>query len=244
MRGDVPPGLASIVMRCLAKEREDRWSTMRDFMLALAPYSPSSTNVGVVTALSPAPYAASAAGPITSLSPAPGTSGTPAGSKRPPQVQSGATEAPASLTLSSQTDAREARRARNVIFVGLAGAAVLVAVLAMVAFRMTSRGDDLTKGADVVSSQPPGAAAAAEAPETPVTPAAEQPTVPAAVSVTPAPSSSSSAVASASAAPVSEHPASSVRGTAPKAPHVVEHVAPKQRPSGAAESITDFGGRR
>jgi serine/threonine-protein kinase len=246
MRGDVPPGLASIVMRCLAKEREDRWSTMRDFMQALAQYSPAAPNVGVLTALSPAPFTASATGPGTTPSPGSGTAGAPAVPKRPPQAQSGATEAPASLTLSSQTDAREARRARNVIFVGLAGAAVLVAVLATVAFRMTSRGDDLAKGADGVSPLPPKAAAAISVapPETAVSPVGEQPTVPASVSVTPAAPPSSSSVAPPSAASVTERAGSAAtRGTTPpKAPHVVEHTAPKQRPPG--ESITDFGGRR
>jgi serine/threonine-protein kinase len=240
MRGDVPPGLAAVVMRCLAKDRADRWSTMRDFMLALAPYTPSSSNVGVVTALSPAPYGASTTGSGASKAPA---TVPLAVAKRGPQVQSVATEAPASLTLSSQTDAREARRARNVIFVGLAGAAVLVAVLATVAFRMTSRGDDLAKGTEGVSAQPPKAAAAAPtaAPAMPNAPVVEEPMVPAAVSVTPA-VPSSGAIVSRPAGSVTEPPISALRGVPSRGAHAVERVTPKQRPS--AESITDFGGRR
>jgi serine/threonine-protein kinase len=237
MRGDVPPGLASVVMRCLAKEREDRWSSMRDFMVALAPYSPSATasKLGATTALSPAPFVSTPNGSGASRI----TDPVPVVAKRPPNAQSGATEAPASLTLSSQSDAQAARRAKNVIFVGLAGAAVLVAVLATVALRMTSGADNLAKGGE---GNPTPKAAATAPTASPASPVVEEPAVPASVSVTPAAPSSSSAVAPHPTASVTESPSSVVRRNPQTPPHPADHAIPKQRPQ--TDSITDFGGRR
>lgn len=237
LRGDVPSGLASVIMRCLAKDRADRWSTMRDFMIALAPYSPGAKSLGAITALSPAPSPESTAttGSGTSKSPAPDV-------KRSPSGLPGGTEAPASLTLSSQTDAREARRARNVIFIGLFGAAVLVATLATIAFRW-SRGDDPGKSAEGTSEGPPKSAAAAAPEVTPAVPeAAREPTVTASVAAPVEAPSSSGALDGARSAPPPKEAASSMAKAPPHAVHVFEHATPKQRPQ--AESITDFGGRR
>jgi serine/threonine protein kinase len=245
MRGDVPPGLASVVMRCLAKERTDRWSSMRDFMMALAPYSPSATasKLGATTALSPAPFVSTPNGSGTSRV----TDPVPVVAKRPPSAHSGATEAPASLTLNSQSesDTREARRARNVIFVGLAGAAVLVAVLVTVALRVTSGGDELPKGGQGIASPKAAATAPATVAAPAASPVVEEPAVPASVSVTPAAPSSSSAVTQHPATSVKESSASLVRGNPrnPQTPlHPADPAIPKQRPQ--TDSITDFGGRR
>jgi serine/threonine-protein kinase len=237
LRSDLPPGLAAVIMRCLAKDRADRFPSMRDFTLALAPFA-AEAGVGITTTLSRlTPHGQS----VVAATPA--SEGPATIASATSQVRTGATEAPASLTLSSQTDLDVARRARNVIFVGLFGAAILVSVLAVIAIRMSGRGDDVAKGADGVTDPPKAAAAGmtssppGAAPDvTPQEPGAAA-AVPSALLATATPATAPSTPAVAAPVVVTERPKEQkpVHDTA-------EHVAPKPRPQ--AETLTDFGGRR
>ncbi len=240
MRGDVPPGLAAIVMRCLAKDRDERWPTMRDLMGALSPYSTKSAPLGATAVSRVSPIGASTTGSGVST---PGPASPAAAASAPSRVPTGATEAPASLTLSSQSDLREARRARTVIFVGLFGAAILVAVLATLLLRMTSGGEEVAKGSEGVPAEAPKAAAAgATAAEAPVAPATAQETpVITTVNATAVPAPVESAPRS--PVPTPESASATAKPREQRSVPAGEHVTlPRPRPGG--ESLTDFGGRR
>ncbi|HEX4339070.1 MAG TPA: serine/threonine-protein kinase [Polyangiaceae bacterium] len=232
-RGDLPPGLSAVIMRCLAKDRADRFPSMRDFTLALLPCMPE----GMTSAVHAAGTRVSSYGASTTgsrFTPAPLSPGARPSGRTP----SGSTEAPASLTLSSQSELHEQRKARKVIFVGLFGAALLVAVLATIAFRMSGRGDDVAKGADGVPETPKVAAAGV---------AQGEPTAAVTSMKEPAPVPPASVeVASSPRKPIAEpvvtaaHAHAQAPATEQKPPvHVV-----LTKPHPQTESITDFGGRR
>jgi serine/threonine-protein kinase len=47
LRPDVPEGLAAVIARCLAKERNERYSNIGEVALALAPYAPQRAKISV-----------------------------------------------------------------------------------------------------------------------------------------------------------------------------------------------------
>jgi serine/threonine-protein kinase len=241
-RSDLPSGLSSVVMRCLAKDRAERYSSMREVLAALLPYAPQGAATTAVSGLPVYRSRTTGSGisrPITS-----GTrqiGGSPPAT--PPTAQT-STAAPASLTLTSG-ESREARRARAAIFVGLFGAAILVSVIAVFIFRFTTGGSDAAKAQEGVRADPPKAAAGAPGPV--VAPQA------AAKAVEP-PHDPAAITSGAATVPASSHPAKEVASAAPEAttaarpkeprgPRPSDHGVPK-RPPAQAETITDFGGRR
>jgi serine/threonine protein kinase len=73
-RPDLPPALERVILRALAKRREDRWASMADFSAALA-----SIRVSSVTEQKAVPRTADATSPMTSFAPASPLAPTPAG---------------------------------------------------------------------------------------------------------------------------------------------------------------------
>jgi serine/threonine-protein kinase len=236
-RGDMPPGLSAVIMRCLAKDRADRWPTMRDLMMALAPYAPETSGFlkasTVVSGL--AAYGTRTTGSGASRAPTPIPPMQPVPS---PRTDRTSTEAPASLTLSSETDLRAARHARAAIFVGLFGAAIVVAALAFFAFRFTGRGEEVAKGIP----EAPRVGAAAQGVTAPETPAVTAVTA-SGVAAVPVTETIAAPAKSASAEKGALVESASAAMSRPKPHVVVERPIPK-RPGAQAESITDFGGRR
>jgi serine/threonine protein kinase len=233
-RSDLPPGLSDIVMRCLAKDRSERWSSMREVLAALLPYAPQGTTTTKVSGLPV--YRSRTTGSGISR---PITSGTRKIAEPQPvsplTLQS--TEAPASLTLTSG-ESREARRARVAIWVGLFGAAILVSVIAVFVVRFTTGGGGAAKGPEGTPADPPKAAGAGVGPVVaPQAAAAEPPHEPSTITSAAAVTAAGSVREATSAAP--EAP-SAARPNAPRAPRT---NVPK-RPQAQTETITDFGGRR
>jgi hypothetical protein len=83
LRAEVPPSLEEAVMRCLAKDRQQRFATVSELARALAPFGSSSSQVHVdrasrVQGVTDVTISAFSAGPLTDRSSTPAVSQPPA----------------------------------------------------------------------------------------------------------------------------------------------------------------------
>jgi serine/threonine-protein kinase len=240
LRPEVPPSLEEAVMRCLAKDRQQRFATVSELARALAPYGSSTSQVHVdrasrVQGVTDVTISAFSSAPMTERASTPTQTQPPSQLIVTPIQGSHHTASPIPATVDSwgRTDgpqALPARPARALLFLGLGiGAVALVGIGGFLGLR---------------------APAAGAAPSADIHPR-------------PAPSPTMAIVAAPTHAATAEPPpGASPTATAPPAPGLPERTtlgkpkatgpgaAPKPSSAGplrkAAEAndLSDFGGRR
>ena len=238
-RADVPPALERIILRCLAKDREQRYATVAELAQDLIEFAPqhrvhADRAIGVVRA-------ADARQSNTGAEVGSGSErllATPAAGTPAPQAGSGSGSVPgvtserrATAPGWNQTGAAAPKRSRAIVF-GVAGATVLglIAVLVLVA-RGSNDAADRTKTDSLVSpgAQPENAPV--------VSPAGTH--SPAAANPAPSdPAPSTSAPAASTSAPKAFRP----RVWKPIAPAAATATTPAPPPP--SDTLPDFGGRR
>jgi serine/threonine-protein kinase len=235
-RADVPPELERVILRCLAKDREQRYATVADIAQDLIEFAPldrvhADRAIGVVRAANARlslPGSTVGRGSTRLLA-------TPAPSVPEPHAGSGSGSVPGVTSERSptapgwnKTGSSGGPRPRALVL-GVAGVAVLaLVVISILLTRGSGEPSDATKTESDVSA----AARTENAPA--VTPI-----------VTPSPTVTSAADAEST----SSAPAPGTSATAPKAsrPRVWEPIAPATAappPPPPADTLPDFGGRR
>ena len=245
LRPEIAPSLEEAVMRCLAKDREQRFRTVSELARALAPFGTSASQVHVdrasrVQGVTDVTMAAFAGAPPTDRNLAPARSDprvTPSQLVVTPLQGSPLSAEPAPGTVDSwgRTDGQQAhpRRSRVGLFAALgAGLLALLGVVGFLGTRAPAAGlaasARLEPSAQLRSAEPVGTAAApGETPKPELAPIAS---APAPVSVVPNPKPAEPAQVS------KPKPAAAGKagGTA---------VAPAHKPVETSD-LSDFGGRR
>jgi serine/threonine-protein kinase len=264
VRNDVSEELERIVMRCLAKSTSDRWASVSELAVALAPFGSRSSRVHVERASRvlrapgaavspesalassepPPPMAALVTGPAAGLG---GATPTQASGVPIPSAPDSATQDSWGHTQRPQTakpNGSKATRPNWQWFV-LAGAVLLSAVVAVVSFR-----SGVGTQSDSAHDNAPGLVQGKEPnPPAPIVPSAS----PASAAVAPALQSATSEPAPVPSAALQAAPGPSVDSAADMAAKKqLAHSVPQptlqsvpQRPKPSASSgLTDFGGRR
>lgn len=252
IRADVPMALEDVVMHCLAKDREQRFTTVGELARALAPFGSISSQLHVdrasrVLGFDGGPYSAQAGQRISSSDRSISDSGRRI-SNNASSDQSGQTRAlagqratPGRGTIDSwgRTDApvpvqAETRRSRGALYAGLGvGFAALVSLALFLGNRQP--GTPPTASASVAAPSPPLASAPTQlhAPEPALLPAPPP---------TPEPEVLPSAVAPEPGAPIVRPQGPAVKPkAAPVAAVKPSKPAVAKPPSG---DVSDFGGRR
>jgi len=241
-RPDVPVVLEEIIVRCLAKNREQRWDSVGALANALAPYAPPSARLHATranrsnttdnAAPSPTvPLGAGEAAPKVSRSTdtldPPDTTVAPAS----PTLASSPAGAHSDATVNSWgTTGSGKRSAGRVLWFAVGGA--LFALLAIGALLVLKRPEDVAVAPVSVLSAPPAASA-----------------VPAPVAEIAIPEPpAASAAPTASALLATSHPSASTAAALAHAPparsSAPKHDTANRPPPGKVEAISDFGGRR
>jgi serine/threonine-protein kinase len=234
-RPDVSPELEKIILRCLAKDREDRWASVGELAHALAPHAPAASRLHAARA-SRGKISANASLPPAEVHPASMTRelGSPAADTLDPP----GTAPPASPTLASTpghahsgatlnswgTTGSGKRQANRILWFAIGGALLAAAAIALLT--TMRRSSDAAGPAQILSA--------------PVATVAPSPPPEIAPAPTPAP------IVAASAEPETRPAASApvaVR-TAPAKSAAAKHDAANRPPSSKVETISDFGGRR
>jgi serine/threonine-protein kinase len=244
VRPGIPPEFDAIVLRCLEKNREHRFASVRDLMTALQPFTTPSTVqytvLGVQPAIAPRPEMKSNAGTVL-LPNRPGVEGTDVPLPTPANAREQQPD-PAIATIPANNVAILARGSHTggawantssalprtnkrafVVASGAAGAVVLIGMGIFLATRTTT-------------TLPAGASAAAVV----VPPAVAETAVPQKASVTPIPELAQSAAVSNSAVPTTTTPPSQTAA----APTTTTAPSPTSRPASTSTKkkpvIADF----
>jgi serine/threonine-protein kinase len=234
-RPDVSAELEKIILRCLEKDREQRWGSVGELAHALAPHAPVASRLhaarasrGKISAdaslppgdAHPASLTRELGSPATDTLDPPGTTPpvSPTLASTPGHAHSGATLNSWGTTGSGK------RQANRILWFAIGG--MLVAAAAIVAWSSLKRSPDAAAAPVEVLSAPIATAVTSPPPEIAPTP-------------TPAP------VATASVEPASRPAASaSAVHTAPAKSAAAKRDAANRPPSTKVETISDFGGRR
>jgi serine/threonine protein kinase len=246
LRAEVPPSLEDAVMRCLAKDRQQRFATVSELARALAPFGSSSSQVHVdrasrVQGVTDVTISAFSTGPLTDRSSMPAVSQPPAPSVLVVTPIQGSPPTPAPRgTIDSwgRTDGPAPivpARSRTGLFIGLGvGFLGLLSVAGFLATRTTTAGAAASAG---VEPKPAEHAALITAP-TPSSAASLD------VQVAPlSPPSAASVVASAPPAPGLPEP-ETVSKPKVGTPRPKSTPAAPTRKGSEASDLSDFGGRR
>jgi serine/threonine-protein kinase len=159
-----PEGLENVLLRALAKDREQRYPSVTDFALALAPYGTEASRVSLASIESALPAregASSAAGPAPASSPKDsvpedtGTSGTLA--MWPGRAS---TLEPVDTSLASSTPEARSAGGRKVLFASLAIGLTSLVVIAAVSLTRAPTSTAPSGGASGMASAEVGPAAA------------------------------------------------------------------------------------
>jgi serine/threonine protein kinase len=236
-RNDVPPQLERVILRCLAKDREQRFATVAELAHALAEFAPlyrvhADRAVGVIRA-------ANARLSLQGSDVGRGSTrllATPA-----PEASSSRPSAPGVSSQHNPTipgwdkgEGEKPNRTRGIILGAVGGTAVALGILVFALSSGSSDADDVTKS----DSELRPAARPDPAPE--VTPLVAKP---------PAPEVTAMIVPSPDPAVSAPPPSASVRAARPRSfpkPDAKAATAPAVSPTPAtdANSLPDFGGRR
>ncbi len=247
LRQEVSPALEDAVMRCLAKDRQQRYATVSELARALAPFGSSSSQVHVdrasrVQGATDVTLSAFASAPATARSVSPAVSQPRAPSQLviTPIQGSPLTAPPARGTVDSwgRTDGPAApvpARSRTGLFVGLGfGLFALVGIVGFLGTRAPATGAAASAAPELKPAEPAVLAS----------PAA--PSAAVVLQVMPAAPSSSAAAIAAAAPPAPGLPEqaevkskAAQTGTKPK-----PGTAISARKSSEASDLSDFGGRR
>ncbi len=243
-RPDVSPELEQVIVRCLAKDREERWSSIGELANALAPYAPPGSRLHAARANrvktasslsspSQGQVLASISGPRATSShadtldrhdtPAPPASPTLASSSAEPTVVIG------TLNARGNTGA-ERRSPSRVLWFVLGGAVLALTGLAIVVALKQSQ-DAVAVPVNVLS---------VPAAPTPIPTSLRAEVVPEALSASPTPSAAALPEPKAHS---SSNASASVH-TAPAKSATPKHDAANRPPAAKVETISDFGGRR
>jgi len=217
---DVPPDLEQVIMRCLEKDRNDRYANVADLAIALAKFGPKRSRASIEKISRVIHHAGLATGGPALL-----PSLSPPKDSRPPTL--------ASWGQTSRSLAAVGGRAWL-----LTGGLVAVLAIAGAGFVLGRRGS-----APAPVATPAGLVA-------PVAPAAVAPTATANVTAEPAPASAPTSAPSAAAEPDAGAPVVAVpaKPAAPAAPTKVKKAAAKpataaEKPTAPAPKRDDLGGR-
>lgn len=239
-RADVPPGLERIILRCLAKDREQRYATVAEMAQDLIEFAPqqrvhADRAIGVVRAANarlsmPTSEVGRGSTRLLATTPATGTPSSHAGSgsnSMPGVTSERAPTAPGW----DRTGGAKPNRSLPILF-GLAGAAVLVLVAVLV---LSARGGGEAAGTTKAESD---VSAGAQPENAPV--------------ASPAVTHSPAAANPIASAPAPNAPASAGSAGAPKPSRarVWKRIAPASAtatappPAPPSDALPDFGGRR
>jgi eukaryotic-like serine/threonine-protein kinase len=204
-RSDAPPGFEAVILRCLEKEREQRWPNVAAFAAALVPFAPARAVVHAERAAAILGVEDVPSRVMDVLPPAPSTAAPlPAASSQPEAARSASgTLAAAAIVAPPAAMARPRRRAFAAAGLGL----VIVALAAVGAVRW--------RGGATVSTL----SATPAAPVTIAAPIVPSPTAPPPIAPAPAASTVSEPATTAAAS-------ATVAAAAPPAKVVISHKAP------------------
>jgi serine/threonine-protein kinase len=209
LRPDVPPELASVILRCLARDRDDRFATVRELAKALSPFGPPAASPERAAPIPAAPRApAAVSAPPTLVLPSSSTVAAPLPEPAEPTPEHrGATSVCGSLALDSRSLPLARPKAALVL-----GATLLVFGCIALASVLSDRAAPAGVGAP--ASVPSGPAAAlVDSPQ----PSGEAPSS-TVTSIVVAPSEGSADPASAPSAPAQQPRAAPPKRPAPAAP--------------------------